>query len=155
MKKRIYLLFAVIFISIQPTFAQKMIVENAWSEAGLVAATGVAEQPGKRACAVFNRSADRIITVRIEESVMINDHLEKRVRAIEKIGPRDRKFVGYAGCDADVLGERCIGFRILVAYYDDASRMKTTHSTSRTSSVSTPYRVNGVANAAPVRPRNI
>ncbi len=82
------------FIGIQPTFAQKMVVENAWSEAGMVAATGVAEQPGKRACAVFNRSADRIITVRIEESVMINDHLEKRVRAIEKIGPRDRKFVG-------------------------------------------------------------
>ena len=143
------------FIGIQPTFAQKMVVENAWREAGLVAATGVAEQPGKRACAVFNRSVDRVITVRIEESVMINDHLEKRVRAIEKIGPRDRKFVGYAGCDADVLGERCIGFRILVAYYDDASRMKTTHSTSRTSPAPTPNGVKGATNAAPVHPRNI
>ena len=142
------------FISMRSTFAQKMVVENAWREASLVAATGVAEQPGKRACAVLNRSVDRIITVRIEESVMINDHLEKRVRAIEKIGPRDRKFVGYAGCEADVLGERCMGFRILVAYYDDASRVKTTHYPSRTSSVSSADGVNGVANATPVHPRN-
>ncbi len=118
-------------------------------------AIAIFPNPGKRACAVFNRSVDRIITVRIEESVMINDHLEKRVRAIEKIGPRDRKFVGYAGCEADVLGERCMGFRILVAYYDDASRIKNAHYPSRISSVSTADGVNGVANATPVHTRNL
>jgi len=120
MKQTIFLL-AISLFSATATFAQKRIVENAAKEAALVPAIGAKVLPDRKACAVTNKSATRTISVRIEESVMVNDFLQKRIKVIEKIGPKEQKFVGYAGCDANVLGEKCQGYKILVAYYEDAT----------------------------------
>ena len=120
MKQTIFFL-AISLLSVTTTFGQKRIVENAAKEAALVPAIGAKVLPDRKACAVTNKSADRTISVRIEESVMVNDFLQKRIKVIEKIGPKEQKFVGYAGCDANVLGEKCSGYKILVAYYDDAT----------------------------------
>ena len=127
----IFLLVTLLFCA-QGSFAQKMIVENAHREAVLVPAVGQPVEPDRKACAVMNRSTDRVITVRIEESIMINDFVETKVVAIEKIAPRERRFIGYSGCETDALSRRCVGYKILVSYYDDVRRttpkprMKTT-----------------------------
>ncbi len=118
--KKILLLAAAAIISANGAFAQKKIVENAAKVAVLVPAKGAKVLTDQKACAITNKSSDRIITVRIEESVMVNDYLQKRIKVIEKIGPNEEKFVGYAGCEANVLGEKCKGYKILLAYYDDA-----------------------------------
>ncbi len=120
MKKQIFFL-AIAILGANTTFAQKRLVENAAKEAALVPAIGAKVLPDRKACAITNKSADRAITVRIEESVTVNDFLQKRIKVIEKIGPKEQKFVGYAGCDASPLGEKCAGYKILVAYYDDAA----------------------------------
>ena len=118
--KTIILLAAAAIISANSAFAQKRIVENAAKMAALVPDKGAKVLTDRKACAITNKSSDRIITVRIEESVMVNDYLQKRIKVIEKIGPNEQKFVGYAGCEANVLGEKCKGYKILLAYYDDA-----------------------------------
>ena len=118
--KTLSLILAITIISANGAFAQKRIVENAGKEVALVPAIGAKVLADRKACAITNKSVDRTITVRIEESVMVNDYLQKRIKVIEKIGPKEQKFVGYAGCEANVLGEKCAGYKILLAYYDDA-----------------------------------
>ena len=119
--KTLSLILGITIISATSAFAQKRIVENAAQVAALVPAKDAKVLVDRKACAITNKSTDRTITVRIEESVMVNDYLQKRIKVIEKIGPKEQKFVGYAGCDANVLGEKCAGYKILVAYYDDAT----------------------------------
>ncbi len=119
MKQTIALL-AISLLSATVTFGQKKMVENAAKEAALVPAIGAKILPDRKACAITNKSDSRTITVRVEESVMINDFLQKRTRVFEKVGPKEQKFVGYAGCDASPLGEKCMGYKIMLAYYDDA-----------------------------------
>ena len=118
--KKILLIAAITIISAPGAFAQKRIVENAGKEVALVPAKDAKVLTDRKACAISNKSVDRTITVRIEESVMVNDYLQKRIKVIEKIGPKEQKFVGDAGCEANVLGEKCAGYKILLAYYDDA-----------------------------------
>ena len=118
--KTLSLFLAIGILSAPAAFAQKRIVENAAKVAALVPAKDAKVLVDRKACAISNKSADRTITVRIEESVMVNDYLQKRIKVIEKIGPKEEKFVGYAGCEANVLGEKCAGYKILLAYYDDA-----------------------------------
>ena len=118
--KTLSLILAITIISANGAFAQKRIVENAGKEVALVPAIGAKVLADRKACAITNKSVDRTITVRIEESVMVNDYLQKRIKVIEKIGPKEQKFVGYAGCEANVLGEKCAGYKILLAYYDDS-----------------------------------
>ncbi len=118
--KTLTLILAITAISANGAFAQKRIVENAAKVAALVPAKDAKVLTDQKACAITNKSADRTITVRIEESVMVNDYLQKRIKVVEKIGPKEQKFVGYAGCEANVLGEKCKGYKILLAYYDDA-----------------------------------
>ena len=120
MKTSITLLAIITLFSANSAIAQKRIVENAAKVAALVPAKDAKVLVDRKACAITNKSADRTITVRIEESVMVNDYLQKRIKVIEKIGPKEQKFVGYAGCEANVLGEKCAGYKILLAYYDDA-----------------------------------
>ena len=119
-KKTLSLILAITIISANGALAQKRIVENAGKEVALVPAIGAKVLADRKACAITNKSVDRTVTVRIEESVMVNDYLQKRIKVIEKIGPKEQKFVGYAGCEANVLGEKCAGYKILLAYYDDA-----------------------------------
>ncbi len=118
--KTLSLILAITIISANGALAQKRIVENAGKEVALVPAIGAKVLADRKACAITNKSVDRTVTVRIEESVMVNDYLQKRIKVIEKIGPNEQKFVGYAGCEANVLGEKCQGYKILLAYYDDA-----------------------------------
>jgi len=120
MKQTIFIL-AIAMFGVTTTFAQQRKVENAAKEAALVPAIGAKVLPDRKACAVTNKSGERTITVRVEESVMVNDFLQKRTRVFEKIGPKEQKFVGYAGCDASPLGEKCMGYKVLLAYYDDAA----------------------------------
>ena len=122
MKAKLTLLLVTLLFCAHGSFAQKMIVENARREAVLVPAVGQPAQPDRKACAVMNRSTDRVITVRIEESVMINDFVETKIVAIEKIAPRERRFIGYSGCETDALSRRCVGYKIIVSYYDDVRR---------------------------------
>ena len=125
MKNTLALILAISLLS-APAFAQKKIVENAAKEAALVPAIGAKALPDQKACAITNKSATRTITVRIEESVMVNDFLQKRTMVIANIGPKEQKFVGYAGCDANVLGEKCKGYKILLAYYEDGTSVAPT-----------------------------
>ncbi len=118
MKGKVFFILAVIAFCATGASAQR-VVENARREAILVPARGVAALPDRKACAIANRSPDRTITVRVEESISINDFVEKRVREIAKIGPKDQKFIGYTGCETDALSQRCVGYKILVAYYDE------------------------------------
>jgi hypothetical protein len=133
--KKILLLAATTIISANCAFAQKRIVENAAKVAALVPAKDAKVLVDRKACAVTNKSSDRIITVRIEESVMVNDYLQKRIKVVEKIGPNETKFVGYAGCEANVLGEKCKGYKILLAYYDDARSSAPTMNVKSTEAV--------------------
>ena len=124
--KHILSILAIMLFSATATFAQLRTVENASKEASLVPAIGAKALADRKACAITNKSADRTITVRVEESVIVNDFLQKRTLVFEKIGPKDQKFVGYAGCDASPLGEKCMGYKILLAYYDDATSVAPT-----------------------------
>ena len=131
MKTSIVLLAIITLFSANSAIAQKRIVENAAKVAALVPAKDAKVLVDRKACAITNKSADRTITVRIEESVMVNDFLQKRIKVIEKIGPKEQKFVGYAGCEANVLGEKCAGYKILLAYYDDARSEAPTQMTAK------------------------
>jgi len=110
---------ALTFISVSNTFAQKRMVENAIKEVALVPSKCTKKLEDQKACDVINKSSSRTVTVRIEETTLVNNFLQKKIIAIEKIGPKEQKFVGYAGCDANVLYEKCTGFKIAIAYYDD------------------------------------
>ncbi len=134
MKTKIFIL-AITLISANCAFAQKRIVENAGKEAALVPAKDAKVLPDRRACAVTNKSTDRFITVRIEESVMVNNFLQKRIKVVEKIGPQEQKFVGYAGCEANPIYEKCAGYKILLAYYDDARSSAPTMNAKTTEAV--------------------
>lgn len=108
----------MILVCTSGAFAQRL-VENARREAMLVPAKGIQTLPDRKACAIANRSPDRTISVRVEESIMINDFVEKHVKEISKIGPKEQKFIGYTGCETDALSQRCVGYKIVVAYYDE------------------------------------
>ena len=110
---------ALTIISVPKIFGQKRLVENAFKDAQLVAAKDATPIEDEKACAIINKSANRTISVRIEESTMTNNFLRKRIIAFEKIAPGQRKFVGYAGCEANVLAEKCRGYKIIAAYYED------------------------------------
>ena len=140
MKQAIFIL-AISLFSASAATAQKRMVENATKEAALVPAIGAKVLVDRKACAITNKSADRTITVRVEESVMVNDFLQKRTRVFEKIAPKEQKFVGYAGCDASPLGEKCMGYKILLAYYDEV----TPNNTNATASASTVKAADAVA----------
>ena len=118
MRQKIILLTLAI-ISVSSAFAQKRIVENAIKDVALVPAKSVKAIDDQKACDVFNKSSSRTITVRIEETILVNNFLQKKVIAIEKIGPKEQKFVGYAGCEANVLYEKCTGYKIAIAYYEE------------------------------------
>ena len=118
MRQKIILLTLAI-ISVSSAFAQKRIVENAIKDVALVPAKSVKAVDDQKACDVFNKSSSRAITVRIEETILVNNFLQKKVIAIEKIGPKEQKFVGYAGCEANVLYEKCTGYKIAIAYYEE------------------------------------
>ena len=119
------ILLASTLISVSSAYAQKRVVENASNDARLIPATGAKPIDDKKPCAVFNKSTSRTISVRVEESVMLNNFLQKKIIAIEKIGPQEQKFVGYAGCDVNVIREKCVGYKITTAYYEDSAPVPT------------------------------
>ncbi len=123
MKTKIIFL-AITFISVTNftnTYAQtqKRIVENAMKDVSLVPSKDAKTKDNQKPCDIVNKSPCRTISVRIEESELVNNFLQKKIISIEKIGPKEQKFVGYAGCDANVVYEKCIGYKISVAYYED------------------------------------
>ena len=66
---------------------------------------------------------------------MVNNFLQKRIKVVEKIGPKEQKFVGYAGCEANPIYEKCAGYKILLAYYDDARSAAPTMNAKTTEAV--------------------
>jgi len=110
---------ALVFASITSAFAGNKIQEDATKDVKLVPAIRTDATQDQKPCAVANKSLTRTITVRIEESTIVNNFLEKKTITFEKIGPNEHKFLGFAGCDDKVLYNKCTGYKILVAYYDD------------------------------------
>jgi hypothetical protein len=73
---------------------------------------------------VTNKSPDRKITVKVEESFLINNILSKNVLVLDKIGPNESRYIGCAGCSKDSLDAKCTGFKILMAYYEQADSVR-------------------------------
>ncbi len=111
--------FALTFISVANTFAQTSITENAIKDVALVPSKDAKPIDDQKPCDIINKSSTRTITVKIEVSSVVNNFLEKKIIAIEKIGPREHKFVGYAGCDDNIMYQKCNGYKISAAYYED------------------------------------
>ena len=110
---------AITLISVTNTFAQTAFVESAMKDVKLVPASGVEAIDDQKPCAVANKSSSRTITVKVEESKMVNHKLEKKIIVIGKLRPNEEKFIGYAGCDASIDNSVCTGYRIALAYYDE------------------------------------
>lgn len=117
--------FALAFISATNAFAQNRVVENAIKDVALVPSKDAKMVDNQKPCDIFNKSATRTVTVRIEESSVVNNFLQKKV-IVQKIGPKEQKFVGYAGCDGNVLYEKCTGYKINIAYYEEPAAVTTT-----------------------------
>ena len=120
MKVRFYFLVVVMALSITNAVAQKRVVENAIKVAALVPATGGGGcKINTRSCAILNKAPDRTITVRIEESFVVNNTLSKKVVVMDKLAPGEKRYVGCAGSVTDGLNKESTGYKILLAYYDD------------------------------------
>ena len=119
MKYCVYFLVCFLSLSATKSFAQKRMVENAIKDAVLIPATGDTTN-FKRPCAVFNRSL-RTITVRVEESVEVNNYLEKRTIVFKNLAPHEKRFVGAAGCDHYLMEENCRAYKVILAYYEDVA----------------------------------
>ena len=120
MKKKIYFLIAFIALSIN-AIAQKHLVENAIKEAALVPATGdYTCRINTKPCAVINKDKARTITVKVEESFLVNSALYKKIIVLDKIAPGEKRYVGCAGVPKDVQNQESTGYKILIAYYDQS-----------------------------------
>ena len=119
MKYIFYFLLSVTLISATDAFAQKRLVENAKREAVLVPSTGDTTNQ-KRPCAIFNKSL-RTISVRVEETVEIDNYRQTRTLVFSNLAPHEKRFVGSAGCDHLLMQETCKAYRILLSYYEDTA----------------------------------
>ena len=72
-------------------------------------------------CAITNKAPERAITVKIEETIIINDEMHKRVMVMERIAPGEKRFIGCAGTTRDDQKVKSAGYKILLAYYDEVT----------------------------------
>jgi hypothetical protein len=91
-----------------------MVVENATKYVTIVKS----DTTNSRSLFIYNKS-QRLVTVRIEESVNVDNFLQKRTMIFRKINPNEKRFIGIAGCDHFLMQEKCKGYKLLIAYYED------------------------------------
>ena len=121
-----HIIFILLLFFVNHTLGQahgKRLVENAYKVSILIPLDSIQHTELKRV-GIMNLSNDRVITVRVEKQVMINNYLEKKIIEICRILPKERRFIGYSGCESNVLGDSCYGYKILLSYYDDKRDIK-------------------------------
>ena len=127
MKFKTYPLIIVILLNAAITHAQQVVMkENAIKVAALVPAIGdnACTKMSTRPCAVTNKSPDRTITVKVEESVLINNTLVKKQLVLDKVAPSENRYIGCAGCTKDDMSEKCVGYKITMAYYEQPDSVR-------------------------------
>ena len=127
MKLKMYFLIVIIALNITTVHAQQVnMKENAIKVATLVQGScenGCSKLTGKP-CAVTNKSPDRAITVKVEESFLIHDKLNKKILVLNNIAPSENRYIGCAGCTKDGDVDKCTGYKIVMAYYEQADSIK-------------------------------
>ncbi len=119
MKLRLIFLIAVITLSAVNVLAQKR-VENAIKATAIIPSVG--NEPCKlntKPCAVINKATDRPITVRVEESIIVNNSFYKKTIELSKIAPGESRYIGCAGSTKDGQYDKSVGYKILLAYYEE------------------------------------
>ena len=119
MKHTLLFILCIVLVSTTRSVAQNRIVENANGEAVLVPARGGDTTNGKRPCAVLNKSL-RPITVRIQETVDVNNYVQKRTIVLKNLAPHEKRYVGTIGCENALMVETCKSYKIMLTYYEDA-----------------------------------
>ena len=118
MKLNFHFLIAVVALTTFNARAQNRFVESALNVAFLV--------PGNegcrintKPCAVINKATNRTITVKVEESFVVNNTISKKIIVVDKLAPGEKRFVGCAGVPKDTPNDEDAGYKILLAYYDE------------------------------------
>ena len=126
MNLKFYFFVVIMAFVVTNAGAQKRVVENAVKVAALVPpSTGTGCKLNTRPCALLNKDHGRTITVRIEESFVVNNTLSKKVIVMDKIAPGEKRYVGCAGSVTDGQNKESTGYKILLAYYDDPAPSST------------------------------
>ena len=127
MKFRTYSLTIIVLLGTLVGHAQQVAMkENAIKVAALVPGQGdnACARMSSRPCAVTNKSPDRTITVKVEESFLINNTLIKKQLVLDKVAPNENRYIGCAGCTKDDLSEKCTGYKIVMAYYEQPDSVR-------------------------------
>jgi hypothetical protein len=117
--KQIIMFFTVVIVSVTNTNAQNTTSENPFKDVQLTASKDYKPIDDQKPCDLLNKSAYKTITVKIEQSILMDNYLEKKMIVVEKLGPNERRFVGYAGCDQSAMHQKCMGYKIAFAYYEN------------------------------------
>ena len=120
MKAKIHTLLFALLICCNYCFAAKPGKGDAKNEANICAAQGILScDKNTRPCAVLNKSTTRTITVKVEETFVFGNIISKKVLTFEKVNPQENKYIGCAGCIESPQGRKCIGYKIIDAWYND------------------------------------
>jgi len=127
MNFKTYPLIIVILLNAMIAHGQQVVMkENAIKVAALVPGNGEngCAKMSTRPCAVTNKSPDRTITVKVEESFLINNTLIKKQLVLDKVAPNENRYIGCAGCSKDDISEKCTGYKIVLAYYEQPDSVR-------------------------------
>ena len=118
MKQSFYFVIAIILFSINAS--AQTFVDDATKMAKLVPAINVSPcKPNTKPCALTNKAADRSITVKVEETFIVDNQLHKKIIVLEKVAPGENRYIGCAGTTRDELHELSTGYKVLNAHYDE------------------------------------
>lgn len=125
MKLKLYFsIVLVVFIAINANAQQKR-VQNAIRVAAIVpSAGGGGCMINTLPYAVTNKANDRTITVKVEESFVFNNQLHKKVVTFDRVAPNENRYIGCAGETKTADTYKAIGYKILVAYYDEPDSVR-------------------------------
>jgi len=115
----IFLVTSFLISATTSASAQVLHVEDAYKDVALIRASGVTCEMDTRSNAITNKNSCRTITVRIEETSVIDSVQQKRTVVFSHIKPKETRFIGCSGCMNSLLGSRCMEYKLLIAYYDD------------------------------------
>ena len=119
MKQSFLFLVTIILFSISNAGAQTFI-DDATKMAKLVPAINATPcKPNTKPCALTNKATDRSITVKVEETFIVDKQLHKKIIVLEKVAPGENRYIGCAGTTKDELHELSTGYKILIAHYDE------------------------------------
>ena len=124
--KQTIILLCLVLVCNANTFAQTNTVENPIKDVQLTASKDYQPIEDQKPVDVVNRSASKTITVKIEQSILMNNYLEKKMVVLEKLAPNERRFLGYAGCDESAMHQKCVGYKVTLAYYENNVLTSTT-----------------------------